>query len=115
LARAGASGEAGRVRGDGAGGDIDGAGAGDGSGAGAITGAVAGGAASARALGGSNSIVYSRTSRPLDQVASTITSTNGSSTARSLLTRSTWRPSGRRTICTLVDGSTALYSTPAAR
>ena len=77
-------------------------------GAGEITGAAAGGAAGvARAVGGSNSIVYSRTSRPLDQVASTITSTKGSSTARSLVTRSTERPL-RLTSCTEVEGSTAL-------
>ena len=50
--------------------------------------------------GGSNSSVYSRTSRPEAQVASMMTSTKGSSTARSLVTRSTGRPSGRRTTCT---------------
>jgi hypothetical protein len=62
-------------------------------GAGVITGEAAGGALG-RSCGGSNSMVYSRTSRPLAQVASTMRSTKGSSTARSLRTCSTWRPSG---------------------
>ena len=85
-------------------------------GAAAITGAADGaGACAVRALGGSNNIVYSRTSRPLDQVASMITSTKGSSTARSLVMRTTERPSARLTICTCAEGSTALYSTPAVR
>jgi hypothetical protein len=84
-------------------------------GAGVSTGAVsAGGVAAGRDCGGSNSIVYSRTRRPLAQVASTIRSTKGSSTARSVVTRSTWRPL-RCTSCTLADGSAALYSTPEAR
>ncbi|MFN9746708.1 MAG: hypothetical protein ACK57B_13795 [Betaproteobacteria bacterium] len=84
-------------------------------GAGDTTGAVsAAGAAAGRACGGSNSIVYSRTSRPLAQVASTIRSTKGSSTARSLRTCSTCRLP-RCTSCTVVPGSVALYSTPVAR
>ncbi len=58
-------------------GDVAGGAAGAGSGAGA--------AASARFDGGSNSSVYSRTSLPLVQVSSRITSTNGSCTARSLV------------------------------
>ena len=95
---------------EGAGAAATGGGASAGRGAGVITGAVAGadGAWAWREPGGSNNIVYSRTSRPLDQVASTITSTKGSSTARSLVTRSTLRPSARRAICTWVDVSTAL-------
>ena len=87
-----------------------------GAGAGVMTGAaVAAGACAVRVLGGSNSMVYSRTRRPLAQVASTITSTKGSSTARSLVIRSTERPSARLTTTTCAEGSTALYSTPAAR
>jgi hypothetical protein len=58
-------------------------------------------------LGGSNSNVYSRTSRPLDQVSSRMTSTKGSCTARSLLTRSTVRPPCRAT-CTWAEVSTGL-------
>ena len=68
-----------------------------GAGAGAMTGAAAGAAACARACaGGSNSSVYSRTRRPVAQLTSRITSTKGSSTARSLVTRSYGRPSARR-------------------
>ena len=96
-------GGAGRVTGAGA----AALGAGAAAGAAAITGAVAG-AGAAATLGGSNSIVYSRTRRPLDQLASTITSTKGSNTARVLVTRRKVRPSGRRTTCTWADGSTAL-------
>src|SRR5512134_534787 len=47
--------------------------------------AIAGGAT--RDCGGSSSNVYSRTKRPDDHVSSRITSTNGSCTARSLVTR----------------------------
>ena len=87
-----------------------------GAGAAEATGAVVGeGAAATRVLGGSNSIVYSRTKRPDDQVASTITSTKGSSTARSLVTRRKGRPSARRSSVTFAPDSTALYSTPAFR
>ena len=51
--------------------------------------------AGARAIvGGSTNRVYSRTSRPLAQVSSRITSTKGSCTARSLLRRRYGRPSG---------------------
>ena len=54
--------------------------------AGAVVGAGAG--AAARALdGGSNSKVYSRTNRPVGQLISRITSTNGSCTPRSLVKR----------------------------
>ena len=75
--------------------------------------AITGGAT--RDCGGSSSSVYSRTSRPDDHVSSRITSTNGSCTARSLCTRRYGRPSGRRASVTVVDDSTALYSTPDAR
>ena len=64
--------------------------------------------------GGSSISVYSRTRRPPDQVSSRMTSTKGSCTARSLLTRSTGRPS-RRASCTCVPVSTGLYSTPLLR
>ncbi len=79
-------------------------------GAAEITGATgAGAAAMLRAtVGGSSSNVYSRTRRPLDQLISRITSTKGSSTARSLVTRRKERPSVRRISCTVVPGSTAL-------
>ena len=90
-------------------------GASAGAGEGDITASVAGGGAGARALGGSNSRVYSLTRRPLAQVASTITSTNGSSTTRSLVTRNTERPPARVINCTLAEGNTGLYSMPAAR
>ena len=110
LMRTGGGGRDARGAAIGAGAAATGGGASEaGAGAGVITGAVAGGAACAwREPGGSNSIVYSRTRRPLDHVASTMTSMKGSSTARSLVTRSTLRPSARRAICTCVDGSTAL-------
>ena len=88
---AGAGAAAGAGEGSAAGGGAaatEGAGAGAGAGAGG-GGAVAIGAvegAGARAtVGGSNSKVYSRTSRPVDQEISRITSTNGSCTGRSLV------------------------------
>src|SRR5688572_16759798 len=68
--------------------------------------AIAGGAT--RDCGGSSNSVYSRTKRPEDQVSSRITSTNGSCTARSLVTRRYGRPSARRASVTLADGNTAL-------
>ena len=69
-----------------------GAGAADGAGLAVTTGAAvaatgAGAAALAVLVGGSSSKVYSRTSRPVDQVISRITSTNGSCTGRSLVRR----------------------------
>ena len=100
----------------GGGGGGDGDAEGDGKGAGVATAEVTGaGAAATREAGGSNNIVYSRTRRPEAQVASRITSTKGSSTARSLDTRTKARPSGRRSTVTTAEGSTGLYSTPAAR
>ena len=84
LTRLGAGAGAAAVRG------ARGAGATGADGAAAIAGAAAGGRrrAGARAMvGGSNSSVYSRTRRPVDQEISRITSTNGSCTARSLLSR----------------------------
>ncbi len=65
-------------------------GAGGGTGAAEMAGATlgAGAAAMLRGVpGGSSSIVYSRTRRPLAQFISRITSTKGSTTARSLVTR----------------------------
>ena len=72
------------------------------------TGAGAGAAAVRVLLGGSSSKVYSRTRRPLDQVISRMTSTNGSCTTRSLVRRRNVRPSARRETDTWVLCSTAL-------
>ena len=82
--------------------------AGAGPGAGETCADVAGAAGWARVTGGSNNIVYSRTSRPEDQLSSRIMSINGSWTGRSLVTLSTWRPSARFCSETWVPGSTAL-------
>ncbi len=67
-----------------------------------------GGAAARIEAGGSNSSVYSRTSRPVAQEISRITSTNGSWTPRSLTRRTNRRPSGRFSNETRVLGRTAL-------
>ena len=68
-------------------------------GAAEITGDVevpgAGGAAARIVAGGSNSSVYSRTSRPVAHEISRMTSTNGSWTPRSLTRRTNRRPSAR--------------------
>ena len=66
------------------------------------------GAAARTAVGGSNSKVYSRTRRPVAHETSRITSTKGSCTPRSLVRRTNWRPSGRRSSTALVLGSTGL-------
>jgi hypothetical protein len=66
------------------------------------------GAAARIAVGGSNSNVYSRTSRPVAQDTSRITSTNGSWTPRSLMSRTNRRPSERFSRLARVLGSTGL-------
>ena len=73
------------------------------------TAAVTGAGGAARAVvGGSNSIVYSRTRRPVGQLSSRMTSMNGSCTPRSLVIFRNGRPSGRRRSSTWVPGKTAL-------
>ena len=86
-------------------------------GAGEIDGGTAAvtGAWAVRLLGGSSSSVYSRTSRPVAQLASTMTSTKGSSSGRSLDSRRTLRPSGLCCSTTWAEVNAGLYSTPAAR
>src|SRR5262245_762756 len=100
------------VGGIGVGATVDGVGAGAAAGGAADTCGAAGAWActggATRDCGGSSSSVNSRTRRPDDHVSSRITSTNGSCTARSLVTRRYGLPSGRRAIVTCVEGSTAL-------
>ena len=89
AARGGAGGVTGAIGAAAIGGDA-GAGVVVAPGAAEITGAAGAAACTGgatRDCGGSSSRVYSRTSRPDDQVSSRITSTNGSCTARSLVMR----------------------------
>ena len=83
--------------------------AGAGAGAAEITGDAGAGAGvtAVRVDGGSSSIVYSRTRRPLAQVNSRMTSTKGSCTTRSLDTRRYGRPSARLASVITVPGRTA--------